>query len=59
MNNVAIFNFVYNYIDNNKHDGNCIHLLNTDPLILLPTPYNNRGINNYSIIISNQNSRYT
>ena len=39
--------------------GNRIHVRNTDPLPLLPTPLNNRGINNCSIIISNKNSRYT
>ena len=39
--------------------GNRIRVSNTDPLLLLPTPYNNRGINKCSIIISNINSRYT
>ena len=38
--------------------GNRIHVHNTDPLLLLPTPLNNRDINNCSIIISNKNSRY-
>ena len=42
----------------NRGVGNRIHVPNTDPLLLLPTPYNNRGINNFSIIISNQHSRY-
>ena len=36
---------------------NRIHVPNTDPLILLPTLKNNRGINNCCIIISNKNSR--
>ena len=43
----------------NRGVGNRIHVPNTDPLPLLPTPYNNRGINYCSIIISNKNSRYT
>ena len=45
MNNVAILNFGYNYIYKNTHGvGNRIHMYNTDPLFLLPTPYNNRGL---------------
>ena len=43
----------------NRGVGNMIHVPNTDPLLLLPTPENNRGINNCIIIISNKNSRYT
>ena len=39
--------------------GNRIHVPNTDHLLLLPIPYNNRGLNNCSIIISNKKSRYT
>ena len=38
--------------------GNRIYVYNTYHLLLLPTPYNNRSINNCSIIISNKN-RYT
>ena len=38
---------------------NRIHVPNTYPPLLLPTPKNNPGINNCSIIISNKNSRYT
>ena len=47
----------------NRGVGNLIHVpiwyYNTDPLLLLLTPYNNGGINNCSIKISNKNSRYT
>ena len=47
VNNVAILNILYNYIDKNKHGvGNRIHVPNTDPLLLLPPQQNNRGINN-------------
>ena len=60
MNNVAILYFCYNYIYKNKQGGSLIGYM-----YLIPTPshitdpYNNSDINNYSIIISNQNSRYT
>ena len=39
MNNVAILNFLYNDIYMNTQGvGNWIHVPNTDPLLLLPTP---------------------
>ena len=43
----------------NRSIGNGINMPNTDTLLLLPTPYNNPGINNCCIIIYNKNSRYT
>ena len=39
MNNIAILNVLYNFIDTNKYgDGNRINVPNTDPLRILPTP---------------------
>ena len=39
MNNIAIFNFLYNYIDKNKQGvANWIHVHNTDLLLILPIP---------------------
>ena len=39
MNNVAILNFLYNYIYKNIQGvGNRIHVPNTDPLPISPTP---------------------
>ena len=38
--------------------GIWIHMPNTDPLLLLPTPLNSRGRNNCNIMISNKNIRH-
>ena len=40
MNNLAILNYLYNYIYTriNRGVGNRIHVPNTDPRPLLPTP---------------------
>ena len=39
LKNVAILNCLYHYIYKNKQGvGNRIHVNNTDPLLLLPTP---------------------
>ena len=49
INNCAILNFVYNYIDKNKPGvSNWINVPNTDPLIT-------RCRNNFNIIISEYN----
>ena len=55
INKLEILNVCYNFIDNNKQGvGISIYLPNTEPLLLLLTPYNIRGRNNVSIIIYNQ-----
>ena len=64
MNNVLciIMNNIFDIIiftRINRGVSNQIHVSNTDPLLILLTLYNNRGINNCSIIISNKNSTCT